>query len=114
MEHLKDKEKFRIIKENEEQPPHFEGKETTPYFKKSVLVRYFEKLIFWLEVHIYNRIAKRVNWLLDRMKDDSFEITKDGYPINSNGNFKIEREGDNWEVKIKSGGTWTTVFIFYG
>jgi len=55
-----------------------------------------------------------VNWLLDRHKDDSFEITKDGNAIDSNGNFKIERDGDNWLVKIKSGGTWTTVHTYYG
>lgn len=96
MEHLKDKERFITYKEDEDLP------------------NYVRKIVFWLEVHVFNRISKRVNWLLDRHKDDSFEITRTGNAIDTNGNFKIERNGEDWEVKIKSGGTWTTVWIFYG
>lgn len=96
MEHLKDKEKFIIYKKEED------------------LSLYVSKLVSWIERKIFNRISKRVNWILDRQKDDTFEITKSDNAIDSNGNFKIERNGDNWEVKIKSSGTWTTVHIFYG
>lgn len=96
MEHLKDTEKFVVYKEGNDLP------------------KYISKLVSWIERMIFNRISKRVNWILDRQKDDSFEITKDGNAIDENGNFKIERNGDNWEVKIKSAGTWTTVHIFYG
>lgn len=96
MEHLKDTEKFIVYKEEEDLPT------------------YVSKLVSWVERFIFNRISKRVNWVLDRQKDDSFEITKDGNAIDEDGNLKFERNGDNWEVQIKSAGTWTTVFIFHG
>lgn len=84
------------------------------YKKGDSLVPFFTKLLRWIEVKLYNQIARRINWIKDRQKDDSFEITRSGNAIDTNGNFKIERNGENWEVKIKSGGTWTTVHIYYG
>jgi len=97
LEHLKDTENFGTnFKEGEN------------------LEKFFEKLLSWIERRIFNRISKRINWILDRQKDDSLEITKEGNAIDENGNLKIERNGDDWEVKIKSSGTWTTVWTFKG
>lgn len=82
--------------------------------KSESLVRYLEKLLFWLEVHIYNRISKRVNWILDRMKDDTLEITKEGNPINTDGNWRFKIDGDDLILQKRIGGTWTTAERTHG
>ncbi len=97
MEHLKDTENFgTVFKEGED------------------LETFFSKFISFVERRIFNRISKRVNWVLDRQKDDSFEITKSGNAIDSNGNFRIINSGDDWLIQIKSGGTWITVEKYHG
>lgn len=96
MDKLKETEFFPAAKEEEDLPS------------------WSRKLLRWLEKEVWFRISKRINWVLDRQKDNSFEITRDGQGIDEDGNFKIERNGDNWEAQIKSSGTWVTVFIFHG
>ena len=51
MENLKDTEKFIIYKEGEDLPT------------------YISKLVSWIERFVFNRISKRVNFLLLRMED---------------------------------------------
>lgn len=51
MENLKDTEKFVIYKEGEDLPT------------------YISKLVSWIERFVFNRISKRVNFLLMRLED---------------------------------------------
>ena len=96
MEHLKDKEKFTVYKDGEDLP------------------RYIRKIIFWLEVHVFNRISKRVNWILDRQKDDTLEITKSSQAIGTDGNWRLNIDGTDFKIQKKVSGTWTTIHIFHG
>ena len=96
MEHLKDKEKFVVLKEEDN------------------LRVYVSKLVSWMERFIFNRISKRVNWVLDRMKDDTLEITKSGNATNADGNWRFNINGDDLEVQRNVSETWTTVWIFKG
>ena len=98
MEHLKDTENFGMaFKEGED----LEG--------------FFSKIISFLERRIFNRISKRVNFLLTRVNDQKMEIVADG---NSNKN-----EDDNWRIIETSGdlviekrvsGTWVEVQKYHG
>lgn len=97
MEHLKDTENFgTVYKEGED------------------LETFFSKFISFVERRIFNRISKRVNWILDRQKDDTFEITKSGNAIDSNGNWRFSIDGDDLKVERKVSGTWTTVEKYHG
>lgn len=51
MENLKDTEKFVVYKEGEDLPT------------------YISKLVSWIERFVFNRISKRVNFLLGRLED---------------------------------------------
>lgn len=96
MEHLKDKEKFIVYKEEEDLP------------------RYVSKFVSWVERMIFNRVSKRINWILDRQKDDTLEITKSDNAIDVNGNWRFSINGDDLEVERNVSGTWTTVWRFKG
>lgn len=96
MEHLKATEKFIVYKKGESLP------------------LYVSKLVSWVERMIFNRISKRVNWILDRQKDDTFEITKSTQAIDTDGNWRFNINGDDFEVQRNVSGTWTTVYIFKG
>lgn len=96
MQHLKDKEKFVVYKEEEDLP------------------RYVSKFVSWVERMIFNRISKRINWILDRQKDDTLEITKSDNAIDVNGNWRFSINGDDLEVERNVSGTWTTVWRFKG
>ena len=98
MENLKDTENFGMaFKEGEDD------------------VKFFENLISWVERRIFNRISKRVNYLLNRVNDQKLEIVADG---NSDKN-----EDDNWRIRETSGdlvvekrvsGTWVEVQKYHG
>lgn len=97
MEHLKDTEKFGVgYKEGEN------------------LESFFAKLVSFLERRIFNRISKRVNWVLDRQKDDTFEITKSDNAIETDGNWRFNISGDDLIVQKNVSGTWTTVWKYKG
>lgn len=96
MEHLKDTEKFIVYKEEEDLPT------------------YVSKLVSWIERFIFNRISKRVNWVLDRQKDDSFEITKDGNTIGEEGNWRRRIDGDDFVTERHDGSDWITFDRIHG
>ncbi len=96
MQHLKDKEKFVIYKEEEDLP------------------LYVSKFVSWVERFIFNRISKRVNWTLDRLKDDTLELTKSNQAIDTAGNWRFNINGDDLEVQRNVSGTWTTVWKYVG
>jgi hypothetical protein len=89
MENLKDTEKFVIYKKGEDLP------------------RYISKLVSWIERFVFNRIPKRVNWLLDRVFQNHYEIIS---PNNTgreqDGNWRIRNDGTNIKVERRESGTW--------
>ena len=97
MEHLKDTEKFG---EN--------------YKKDEDLEKFFGKLLSWIERRIFNRISKRVNWILDRIKNDAHEIVKDGNEIGEEGNWREVISGDNLLKQRHDGSNWVTIDTTYG
>lgn len=78
------------------------------------LERFFEKLLSWIERRLFNKISKRVNWILDRQKDDSFEITKSGNAIETEGNWREIISGDDLLKQRYNGTSWVTVHKWYG
>lgn len=99
MEHLKDIENFGI--------PFKEGEDDVEEF--------LNELVSFVERRVFNRVSKRVNFLLTLLNDQRIELIKDGNDDkDQNGNFKIIQDGDDWVAQIKSSGTWTTVWKFKG
>ena len=104
MEFLKNTEKFIVFKESLEKED-----------REKNLTLYVSKLVSWIERMIFNRISKRVNFLLTRINDSRMEIVASG---NSD-----KDEDDNWRITESSGdliiekrvsGTWTEVKKFHG
>lgn len=98
MEHLKDKEKFIVYKDGEDLP------------------RYIRKIVFWLEVHVFNRISKRVNFLLTRINDSRTEIVApDNSDKDEDGNWRT-RVTDNGDFVFEKriSGTWTELNKIHG
>ena len=97
MEHLKDTEKFIVYK------------------KEESLTLYISKLVSWIERRIFNRISKRVNFLLKRVNDQKIEIIADGNSDkNENGNWRLQESSGNLIVEKRVSGTWTEVKKFHG
>ena len=97
MEHLKDTENFGEA-----------------FKEKDDLVKFLGKLVSWIERRIFNRISKRVNWLLDRIKNDNHEIVKDGNEIEEEGNWRQHISGDNLLLQRHDGSDWVTIDTSYG
>ena len=78
MEHLKDTEKFIVYKKGQN------------------LVVYISKLVSWIERFVFNRISKRVNWLLDRVKDGGIEIPPEGEVPGTDGSWRHRIVDGDW------------------
>ncbi len=98
MEHLKDTEKFGVgYKEGDE----LEG--------------FSEELLSWIERRIYNKISKRVNFLLTRVNGQKLEIIADGNSDeDEDGNWKIIISSGNLIVQKRISGTWITSETYHG
>lgn len=98
MEYLKDTEQFGMaFKEGED----LEG--------------FFSKIISFLERRIFNRISKRVNFLLTRVNDQKIEIVADGNDDkNQNGNWRISESSGDLVVEKRVSGSWTKVQKYHG
>lgn len=97
MEHLKDTEKFIVYKKDEN------------------LVEYIWKLVSWIERFVFNRISKRVNFLLDRSNDSHIELIKPGNTgSNQSGNVRLTFNSNNDIImQYYSGTSWVdTGFIW--
>ena len=92
MEHLKDTEKFIVYKEEEDLPT------------------YISKLVSWIERTIFNRISKRVNFLLNRINDQKLEIVADS---NTDKNWRIKESNGDLVIEKRVSGTWTEVRKFH-
>ena len=97
MEHLKDTEKFIVYKKEEDLP------------------LYMSKFVSWVERFIFNRISKRVNFLLTRINDQKLEIIADGNTDkNEDGNWRISESSGDLIVQKRINGTWTTAETYHG
>ncbi len=96
MEHLKDTEKFIVYKEEEDLPT------------------YISKLVSWIERTIFNRISKRVNFLLNRINDQKLEIVADSNTDkNEDNNWRIKESNGDLVIEKRVSGTWTEVRKFH-
>ncbi len=96
MDKLKNTEFFPAAKEDEKLPS------------------YSQQMLRWLEKEIWYRISKRVNWLLDRIKDDQHEITKSGNKINEEGNWRFKIDGNDLTTERHNGSAWVTIDRWHG
>ncbi len=80
MEHLKDLENFGI--------PFKEGEDDVEEF--------LNELVSFVERRVFNRVSKRVNFLLTRINDQKVEIVADG---NSD-----KDEDNNWRTRVNANG----------
>ncbi len=112
MEHLKDTEKFIVYKKKLDVSDAARNKDLIDVEENLSL--YISKLVSWIERFIFNRISKRVNWLLDRIKNDAHEIVKDGNKIGEEGNWRDIISGDNLLKQRHDGSDWVTIETSYG
>ncbi len=98
MEHLKDTENFGMaFKEGED----LEG--------------FFSKIISFLERRIFNRISKRVNFLLKRVNDEKLEIIASGESDkDQDGNWRIRETSGDLVIEKRVSGTWVEVQKYHG
>ncbi len=70
---------------------------------------WFRRLILWIEKDLYFKISKRINWLLDRIGNNSdFEIIKDGNVKGEDGNWRLKIDASgNLIIQENISGTWT-------
>ncbi len=93
MEYLKDTEQFGQSYKEEEDLPNF-----------------LMKLISWAERRIFNRISKRVNFLLTRINDQKLELIIDGNTDkDEDGNWRLFTNSDgDLVIQTRLSGTWTS------
>lgn len=98
MEHLKNTENFGM--------PYKEGED---------LEGFFAKLISFIERRIFNRISKRVNFLLTRVNEQRMEIVADGNSDkNEDGNWRIRESSGDLVIEKRVSGVWTEVQKYHG
>ncbi len=78
---------------------------TKPELKEPLL---WNRFLAWLENKIYFAIAYRINWLLDRVLSEGFELIVEGNEPGDDGNWRIFIESGNFKIQNKISGTWTT------
>ena len=77
--------------------------------------KFFMELVSFIERRVFNRISKRVNFLLTRLNDQRVElVSSDNDDKDQNGNFRITQSGDDWIAQIRSSDVWVTVWKFKG
>lgn len=98
MEYLKDTENFG-----------------TDFKKGEDLENFFSKLISFLERRVFNRISKRVNFLLTRVNDNKLEIVADGNDDkDQDGNWRFSESSGDLVIEKRISGTWTESKTFHG
>ncbi len=84
--------------------------EKMPVFKKFPAEKGQSRLVQWIENKIYKIVSRRINWLLDRVKDDSFEITASDAAIEADGNWRLFISGTDLLIQRRESGAWVTKF----
>lgn len=77
MEYLKDTEKFIVYEKEKEDLP-----------------TYISKLVSWIERMVFNRISKRVNFVLKRIQDNRIELIAPGN--------NDKEQDNNWAIEVDS------------
>lgn len=65
-------------------------------------------MVLWIKDKIWAPISRRINWLLDRIKDDTVEIVAAESEPEDNGNWRLYISGTDLLIQRKESGTWTT------
>jgi len=91
---LNDREQYPEAKEDEELPSYSRG------------------ILRWLEDDIWFPISRRINWLLDRVKDNTLEIIKEGSVAGDDGNWRFFIDGDDLKTQRRESGTWVSKGTF--
>ncbi len=98
MEYLKDTENFGV-----------------GYKQGEDLETFFSKLISFLERRVFNRVSKRVNFLLKRVNDQKLEIiATDNDDKDQNDNWRIRETGGDLVIEKRVSSVWTEVRKFHG
>ena len=98
MEFLKDTENFGV-----------------GYQKGEDLERFFEKIISFLERRVFNRISKKVNYLLKRVNDNKLEVIADGNADkDEDGNWRFRESNGDLVIEKRIDGTWTNADTIAG
>lgn len=66
------------------------------------------KIVLWIKTKIFAPISRRINWLLDRIKDDSFQITAADAVIDADGNWQELISGTDFLIQRRESGAWVT------
>lgn len=79
--------------------------------KDGDIEEFIDDLVSFIERRVYNKIAKRVNFLLTRVNDQKFEFVADGNDDkDQDGNLRIINSGGNFLFQKRNGdsetGTW--------
>ena len=86
------------------------------YKEGQKLERFFSKLLSFIERQIFNRISKRVNFLLTRINDSKMETVAPGNKDkNEDGNWRqrVDNNGD-YVFEKRISGTWTEANKIHG
>ena len=87
----------------------------TGYKKGEDLDSFLEKLISFVERRIFNRISKRLNYVLKRVNDQRLEIiAEDNEDKNKDDNWRIIESDGDLLVQKRISGTWTTSEKYHG
>jgi hypothetical protein len=82
--------------------------EKVPVFKDFPAEPQQSQLVLWIKRSIYRIFSRRVNWLLDRIKDDTIEIVQADQEIATDGNWRLFISGNDLLIQRLESGTWTT------
>jgi len=84
----------------------------TKFKEDDNIEEFLGELVSFVERRVFNKLSKKVNFLLTRVNDQKFEFVADGNDnkdqdgnlriINSNGNFLFQKRNGNEET-----GTWS-------
>lgn len=66
-----------------------------------------DRLVQWVK-GIYFKLTNRINWLLDRVKDDTLEITTTDSVISADGNWRFSISGTDLLIQRRESSAWVT------
>jgi len=105
MEKLKEKEDFLVYKPSDKFQRFLESVDGDD------LKKFLKELVIYSESN-YSEVAKRVNWLLNRIKPDIAELVPTGSLVGDDGNWRFYLSGNNLTVQRKESGAWVTKWSF--
>ncbi|KKK65808.1 hypothetical protein LCGC14_2970400, partial [marine sediment metagenome] len=69
------------------------------------------KIVLWIKNKIFAPISRRINWLLDRVLSEGFEIIPDGNEPGDNGNWRIIVSSGDWKVQKRVSDVWVDSYL---